>query len=135
MSDDSGGSVEEDVRQVLHVIAAPIMPRSVGWLATDICVLGERWRVRGDNSQWIVEHFIAPKWRQVAYVASCKAVLERVLREKGVPISPDSRRALDCLPGRFFEWRAQQRSVAQKLENDVALDDAEMRGVGNGCTI
>jgi hypothetical protein len=94
-----------------------------------VCILGERWRLCGDNNQWIVERFVAPKWRQVAFTGSCKAVLERVLREKGVHICPDGRSALDCLPVRFLEWHAQQLSVPQKLENDVAPDGAGMRGV------
>ena len=83
---------------------------------TVLIVLANRWRLCGDNSQWRLEHFVAPKWRPVAFVASEKAVLMRLLREKGVDLSPEAIRALDCLPDRFRDWRDQQIANCNNLE-------------------
>ena len=47
------------------------------------------------------------KWRGIAFVASNKRVLERVLREKGALVTPQARAALDGLPETFAEWLAQ----------------------------
>ncbi len=43
-------------------------------------------------------------WRVIAFVGSTRAVLMRVLREKGAEIAPDARVAVDSLPETFLEW-------------------------------
>jgi len=42
--------------------------------------------------------------RTVAFIASNKAVLRRVLASFGVTLSPQARAALDTLPDTFREW-------------------------------
>ena len=74
--------------------------------------LAPDWRLSDDNLQWIVESWRPPKWRAVAFVATEKAVLARVLREEGVALTPDARRALDQLPARFSEVHNKSPSAA-----------------------
>jgi hypothetical protein len=45
-------------------------------------------------------------WRPVAFIASEKRFLERVLRDKAVPITPEGRALLNALPGTFREFKA-----------------------------
>jgi hypothetical protein len=66
----------------------------------------KRWALSADNLQWIVERYRPPKWYGVAYIASNKVVLERVLREKGVTLTPAAQDALDHLPETFQEWKS-----------------------------
>ena len=74
--------------------------------------LSEGWALSYDRNQWIVMRAKSDKskpgqgWRAIAFVASTKAVLMRVLREKGAEITPDARAALDSLPDTFMEWLA-----------------------------
>ena len=49
----------------------------------------------------------------VAFVATSKAVLTRVLRENGVDIEPHAQRALGALPGTFGEWLAERGAGQQ----------------------
>ena len=71
--------------------------------------LSARWALAADNLQWIVKHYRLPEWRGVAYIASNKAVLMRVLREKGVNITPAAQDALDHLPATFRAWKRKQK--------------------------
>ncbi len=66
--------------------------------------LSENWALAYDKNQWIVQHYMRPKWRSIAFVGSNKGVLMRVLKEKGAKIAPEARAALDTLPETFREW-------------------------------
>jgi hypothetical protein len=76
----------------------------------------ERWALAADNLQWILKHYRPPKWHGVAYIASNKVVLRRVLREKGVTLTPDAKDALDHLPDTFPEWRNKQDARSSETE-------------------
>ena len=76
--------------------------------------LNDRWALSADNLQWIVEHYRPPRWHGVAYIASDKAVLMRVLREKGVDITPAAKDALDHLPETFQKWKSKQGAELSK---------------------
>jgi hypothetical protein len=45
------------------------------------------------------------RWKQVSFVRSTRAILERCIREKGIELSPDGRAALDALPATFDAWK------------------------------
>jgi len=49
------------------------------------------------------------KWQPVAFIGSDTAVLRRVIREKGVRVTPDTNDALNRFIGpnevRFLDWR------------------------------
>ena len=60
--------------------------------------LAPEWRLATDDLQWIVQHYRPPKWRSVAFVATTKVVLRRVLGDLGVAYPPS---ALDHLPEQF----------------------------------
>ncbi len=73
--------------------------------------LSENWALAFDKNQWIVQRARwnrnkvgGLEWRAVAFVASDKGVLHRVLEEKGAVIDPAGHAALRRLPGTFREW-------------------------------
>ncbi len=73
--------------------------------------LSERWALATDGIQWIVQRARRNRnkvggldWRAVAFVASDKGVLHRVLREKGAVIDSEGLEALRRLPETFREW-------------------------------
>ena len=73
--------------------------------------LSEKWALAYDKSQWIVQRRKAPgkkggecRWAAVSFVASNKAVLLRVLREKGAEICPAAREYIAAMPDTFREW-------------------------------
>ena len=71
---------------------------------TQFLRLSENWALAYDKNQWIVQHYMRPKWRSIAFVGSNKGVLMRVLKEKGAKVAPEARAALDALPETFREW-------------------------------
>ena len=73
-----------------------------------ILTLSPRWRIVADDLQWIVQRFRSPLWRSIAFVATDKAVLKRVLSEKGADIGPEGQAALTALPATFKEWKRQR---------------------------
>ena len=80
--------------------------------------LSENWALAYDNGQWIMQRARRNRnaedgleWRAVAFVASDKGVLHRVLREKGAVIDSEGLEALRRLPGTFREWRDAQKAV------------------------
>ena len=73
--------------------------------------LSENWALAYDENQWIVQRARRNRnkeggleWRAVAFVASDKGVLHRVLREKGAVIDSEGLEALRRLPETFREW-------------------------------
>ena len=66
--------------------------------------LAPGWRLTSDDRQWILERKHGSKWRALHFVATKKAVLERIFREEGICLTPDARRAVDALPESFREW-------------------------------
>lgn len=74
--------------------------------------MSEGWALGFDRNQWIVMRAKSDKskpgqgWRAIAFVASTRAVLMRVLREKGAEVAPEARVAVDSLPETFLEWLA-----------------------------
>ncbi len=78
---------------------------------THFLCLSEKWALAYDNAQWIVQRRKAPgkkggarRWAAVSFVASNKADLLRVLREKGAEIDPAPREYIDAMPDTFREW-------------------------------
>ena len=74
-------------------------------------LLSENWALAYDKNQWIVQRarrnrnkVCGLEWRAVAFVASDKGVLHRVLREKGAVIDSEGLEALRRLPETFREW-------------------------------
>ncbi len=74
--------------------------------------LSESWALGFDRNQWVVMRAKSDRskpgqrWRSIAFVGSTRAVLVRVLREKGAEVAPDARVAVDSLPETFLEWLA-----------------------------
>ncbi len=83
--------------------------------------LSERWALAYDRHQWIVQQFRPPKWRPVAFVEGSKAVLMRVLREKGAVVSVDAGAALNRLPDSFRLWHDALDRQGRELGETTAL--------------
>ncbi len=85
--------------------------RKAGVADTQFLRLGEKWALAFDNAQWIVQRAERDRgaeggvrWRAVAFIASDKGTLERVLQEKGAVIGGAGLAALGRLPETFREW-------------------------------
>ena len=65
------------------------------------------WALTSDPLQWILQRRRRQQngrcWRPVCFVRSTREVLERCMREKGVP-AEDARRLLEGLPATFDSW-------------------------------
>ena len=61
--------------------------------------LAPDWRLAHDRLQWVLQRKQGSKWRALHFVATKKAVLERIFREEGICLTPDARRAVDALTG------------------------------------
>lgn len=90
----------------------PRINRSGGheWGGRELLRLNEAWALDADSLQWIVlkarRHHGTIKWQPIAYVGSSRAVLMRVLRERGVIVEARALAALNGLPETFRIWRA-----------------------------
>lgn len=75
-------------------------------------ILSEDWAVHYDNCQWMLSKArklrSERKWHPQGYVGGRKATLERLTREKGVPITPEAQQVIDTWPDRFLDWLAPQ---------------------------
>ncbi len=93
-----------------------------------------RWRLAYDRQQWVIQrraqkprvrrlegHAIADSgWRGVSFIGGKKAMLRRVLREKGVALTAEAQARLDALPERFLNFFAAPASFAAQLEAEAA---------------
>ena len=70
--------------------------------------LNEDWALAHDALQWILQKRWkwkgSEKWQAVAFIASEKRLLRRVLRENGIRVSPEADAALKGLPATFRNW-------------------------------
>ncbi len=97
---------------------ASVTPPNVGRVMADtqFLRLSEKWALAYDPLQWIVQRrgsFDKRRgkwnWEGVAFVATNRDVLFRVLREKGAVTEPDKMDALMALPPTFQEWLDNRR--------------------------
>lgn len=90
------------------------------------------WALGADSLQWILfkddkrgpqaekRHRRAP-WKALAFIASTKTVLLRVLSENGVEPTPEGWAALNAMPDSFRAWCRQHRiRVVRTLEKVAA---------------
>ena len=85
--------------------------------------LSEDWALAYDANQWIVckrkcdRTKTGEAWRAIAFVGSKKAVLMRVLREKGAVIAPGPLASLASdFPDTFREWIEHRESAEPDRE-------------------
>jgi hypothetical protein len=103
--------VRLSVRADEKAVSAPAWNGSAPLPIGPECALG------ADNLQWVVlrarRHRGHVKWQPVAFVGSTRAVLTRILREKGDVLSPEGESALNALNPTFREWRALHPQTAR----------------------
>jgi hypothetical protein len=70
--------------------------------------LNDDWALAYDKNQWIVQRGWQYKgdikWQSVSFIAGKKSLLERVLDDKGIQLTPNARKGLKSLPDTFKEW-------------------------------
>lgn len=96
-------------KRAIRYVRSPELPVTPVWDGSEPIILGDGWALGADNLQWMVlrarRHKGRVKWQPVAFVASNKAVLKRVLREKGASLSREGEAALNALNETFRKWR------------------------------
>jgi hypothetical protein len=82
-----------------------------------IFTLTDGWALGHDDNQWIVlkRRNIGTQsgWKPVAFVATKKRILRRVLLEKGITPTPEAMAELDALLEQFRDWRRMGQREAQ----------------------
>ena len=73
--------------------------------------LAPGWRLARDKLQWVLQRKQGSKWRSLHFVATKKAVLERIFREEGICLTPEARRAVDALPEHFKSRSQRPKAV------------------------
>ncbi len=88
--------------------------------------LSKNWALTYDDAQWIVQRGERDgsaeggvRWRAVAFIASDRGTLERVLREKSAVIGSEGLAALGALPATFREWIAMPPARRIKVGHSV----------------
>ena len=80
--------------------------------------LAPGWAIGADNLQWMLMRAKIRRgqrdWTPVAFIASEKRILRRVLRENGVEPTPEAARYLDALPPTFKQWCRKQKGQKAK---------------------
>ena len=90
--------------------------------------LSEDWALGHDHNQWILykrrekQGFIA--WRPVAFIATNKLVLHRVVKDLGCCPTANAQRLLDQLPDTFSEWIRRTASRLSTSDDGEAVDAA-----------
>ena len=87
--------------------------------------LGNGWALSADQKQWILNEARnwrgKIKWQPKSFVGSDKAVLKRVMREKGLRIPPDASDAVNRFfaaePEHFLKWR-DKVEAAQRVRSE-----------------
>ncbi len=86
--------------------------------------LSENWRLAADPLQWVIQRRGAFKakiggrrWNAVAYIATRRDILFRVLRELEAEVDHNALDALDDLPQTFKEWKKDQAKNTPRRRN------------------
>jgi len=73
--------------------------------------LSDGWALGHGQRQWVLMRAKKRRegryWNPVAFIATEKRILRRVLAEKGAVISSGAERVIDALPDTFKEWLAE----------------------------
>jgi len=68
--------------------------------------IGPGWALGSDNRQWILYQVSAEgrAWPR-HFIATHKRIIERLIREEGINLTPEGRAAIDALPDHFVKSR------------------------------
>ena len=89
-----------------------------------------RWRLAFDDLQWVLQARRGKPGKKssgyvgVSFIATEKRILLRVLREKGIDLTPEARARIDAMPPTFKAWLAAFQAQPQDREQDLAGEDA-----------
>ena len=90
---------------------------------TRFLYLNDTWALATDGLQWILQRKQGSKWRGVSFIASSKAVLRRVLREKGVTPTQEANRAVDALLESYSAWWAAEGHKIKDHAPELTAND------------
>lgn len=79
--------------------------------------VSNKWALASDNIQWILQHKRGKLWEGLIFITTEKSILERCMRDKGVP-SEDHKSLMAHLEGyeTFNEWRATHLPINENNE-------------------
>ena len=73
-----------------------------------LIILAPGWALGYDSLQWMLlrarKRQEETYWQPIAFVGSEKRILLRVLREKGVELTPKAAVYIDAMPDKFRDW-------------------------------
>ena len=85
--------------------------------------LCDGWALGADNLQWMLMRAKIRRgqrdWHPVAFVATEKRILRRVLQENGVEPTPEGGAALAALPDTFRARRRRQNRASTSAPGDI----------------
>ena len=67
--------------------------------------LAPGWVLGADNRQWIMYQVSAARVWPIHFIATHKRIIERLIREEGIDLTPEGRAAIDALPDQFGKPR------------------------------
>lgn len=110
MPDGAVGGIESRASRACAVTCPENnVSKKVAWDGLSPLILAKGWALSADDLQWIVlrarRYRGSIKWQPVAFVRSTRAVLRRVLQEKGITLGAEGESALNALNPTFREWR------------------------------
>ncbi len=70
-----------------------------------LTTLAPGWALGADNRQWILYQVSAARVWPIHFIATHKQIIERLIREEGIDLSPGGRAAIDALPDHFGKPR------------------------------
>lgn len=86
----------------------PGLATSPVWDGSSPLPLADGWALTADQNQWMLcparKNGPAVKWQPIAFIGSHKRSLRRVIREKGVTLTPEANAAVNALPDEFLTW-------------------------------
>ena len=67
--------------------------------------LAQGWALGADSRQWILYQVSAACIWPIHFIATHQRIIERLIREEGIDLSPEGRAAIDALPDHFGKPR------------------------------
>jgi hypothetical protein len=89
--------------------------------------LAPGWAIGADDRQWILlrrrKRQDEAYWQSISYVASTKAILLRILRDKGIQLTSDALVNIGALPDQFGDYRLPNSDIPKTKQPLAATND------------
>jgi hypothetical protein len=85
--------------------------------------LSDGWALGYDPKQWMImrgrKRLARRGWTSVSFIACTKRTLRRVIREKGIQLSPEATEYIEVMPNTFREWMHWYELAHSNLSPDI----------------